>query len=209
MGVGKRGIWGIVILAIFLISLYFDKYIVKGFLAIRFGLLTDIFLGLTTSTAVIAIFFVFGSVVLFQKQHQKWIMPLWVTLALSGIVAFILKFLIGRGRPYQQALISTFPILTSTSHFAWNMSFPSFQAMMAFCALPILLRKRPKFKLIWLILAILVALSRVYLGLHFLSDVIAGAVIGYVIGLGVIKFEEKYSIIKHNHKIILKKFKRK
>ena len=206
MWLKKRGY--LILGILFLLILYFDKLIIQGISNIRFELFINFFIGFTNITVII-IFFVLGSLFLLMKKENKWVLPLWVGLGLSGIVSFILKFLIGRERPYQQGLISAFPLLTNLNHFAWNMSFPSLHAMIAFCALPILFKKRPKFRLIWLILAILIAISRVYLGLHFLSDVFAGALIGYLIGLGIIRFEEKYNLIEYNYNIILKKIKRK
>ena len=44
----------------------------------------------------------------------------------------------------------------------------------------------------WIILAIVIAISRLYLGVHYMSDVIAGAVIGYAIGASIIYIKEKY-----------------
>ena len=62
---------------------------------------------------------------------------------------------------------------------------------MVFCAVPIVSKNFPKFKYAWILFAGLVAFSRVYLGLHFLSDVIVGGVLGYLIGVLVIRLEEK------------------
>jgi undecaprenyl-diphosphatase len=61
--------------------------------------------------------------------------------------------------------------------------------MFVFSAIPLLSKEFPKIKKLWLILAVLVGFSRVYLGLHFLSDVIAGGIVGYFIGLWVIRLE--------------------
>ena len=86
-------------------------------------------------------------------------------------------------------------MLASKSYEIWNFSFPSFQAMLVFCALPILSKEFPKIKWFWIVFACLVAFSRVYFGLHFLSDVIIGGILGYLIGMLVIKLENKKKFI--------------
>jgi undecaprenyl-diphosphatase len=63
--------------------------------------------------------------------------------------------------------------------------------MMVFCTVPILSKEFPKFKYVWVVFASLVGLSRVYFGLHFMSDVIAGALIGYLIGMIVVGYEKE------------------
>jgi membrane-associated phospholipid phosphatase len=77
--------------------------------------------------------------------------------------------------------------------------------MLAFCAVPILAKEFPKFKYIWIIFAGLVAFSRVYFGLHFMSDVTAGGLIGLIIGWAVIEFENKF---KFGEKIYIKIFRK-
>jgi membrane-associated phospholipid phosphatase len=49
----------------------------------------------------------------------------------------------------------------------------------------------PRLKKFWVVLACLIAFSRVYFGLHFLSDVIIGGVIGYGIGALMVKLEKE------------------
>ena len=63
--------------------------------------------------------------------------------------------------------------------------------MLAFCAIPFLSKEFPKFKYFWIAFASLIAFSRVYFGVHFLSDVIAGGLIGYLIGWFVLKTEKE------------------
>jgi len=52
----------------------------------------------------------------------------------------------------------------------------------------------PKYKIVLFVSAFLVAISRVYLGLHYPSDIIAGAAIGmifgYIFALGVLKIND-------------------
>jgi len=78
----------------------------------------------------------------------------------------------------------------------WDFSFPSFHTAIVFCALPIIKKEFTKFWYFWLIFAILVSFSRVYFGVHYFSDILFGAFLGYLIGLLLIKLEEKYSFTK-------------
>lgn len=61
-------------------------------------------------------------------------------------------------------------------------SFPSNHALNNFAAAMFFTRLFPKFKWILFITASLVAISRVYLGLHYPSDIIGGAIIGLAFG---------------------------
>lgn len=185
------------IFAIF-ISLYFDSEISKGISLIRNNFLNDVFLGITFISSELIIFFFLTSLFLIKDHKRKYLLPLWISLGLSAIVSFILKISIQRLRPFQQEIVSILPILEKTSHLIWNFSFPSFQAMLVFCAIPVISKEFPKFKYIWILFAGLVALSRVYFGLHFLSDVIAGSLIGYLIGAFLIKQKvlQKFSFRK-------------
>ena len=105
-------------------------------------------------------------------------------LAASGAAAFaegvtvLLKYLTERARPPVadpaiQALIS---LPDSTS-------FPSGHAATAFAAATAVSVLHPRFRAPLLALAVMVALSRVYLGVHFWSDVLVGSLLGVAIGL--------------------------
>lgn len=62
-------------------------------------------------------------------------------------------------------------------------SFPSGHATTAFAAAYILTRQRKKLSLFFYSLALLVAISRIYLGRHYPSDVLSGAIFGLIIGV--------------------------
>jgi len=180
----------IVILAI-IISFYFDSKIVEGVSLIRNNFLNDFFMGITFVSSEVIIFFFLTSLFLWREHKRRWILPLWLTLGLSVIFGFLLKIAVQRPRPFQTGIVSILPVLEESNYLVWNFSFPSFQAMLAFCAVPILAKEFPKFKYVWIIFAGLVAFSRIYFGLHFLSDVIAGGIIGYLLGVFIVKLEKE------------------
>ena len=65
---------------------------------------------------------------------------------------------------------------------AGGFSFPSNHALNNFAAAVFLLRLFPQYKWIFLITATLISISRIYLGVHYPSDVLGGAILG--IGFG-------------------------
>ena len=196
---------GLLIVFSILVSFYFDSEIVSGISLLRNGFFNDFFMKVTFISSEIIIFFFLTVLLLWRDNKRKWVLPLWITLALSAIVSFLLKVAVQRQRPFQIGIVSLLPALEKSSHLIWNFSFPSFQAMLVFCAIPILSKEFPKFKYVWIIFAGLVAFSRVYFGLHFLSDVIAGGLIGYLLGTIVVKAEKEN---KFGEKIYRKIFRK-
>ncbi len=196
-----------------IVSLFFDIQIVEGISVIRNTLLDDFFLGITFVSSGVIIFFILTSLFLWKEKKRRWIVPLWATLALSVVVSFLLKVSVQRLRPYQLpeviGIINVLPVLQETTHALWNFSFPSFQAMLAFCALPIICKEFPRLKYAWIVFAGLIAFSRVYFGVHFLSDVLAGGLIGYIIGMMILKAESEYKIGQKISEMCERAFKRK
>jgi len=89
----------------------------------------------------------------------------------------ILKELFERARPCNVLSDALTPLGCTGSY-----SFPSNHAVNNFAAAAFFTKLYPRYKSVLFITASLVALSRVYLGLHYPSDIIAGAGIGFVFG---------------------------
>lgn len=77
-----------------------------------------------------------------------------------------------------------------------SFSFPSNHAINNFAAAVFFSRLYPKYKIVLYTTATLVSISRVYLGLHYPSDIIGGAVIGmifgYIFAAGIMKLDNYY-----------------
>jgi membrane-associated phospholipid phosphatase len=105
------------------------------------------------------------------------------TVAGAGLLELLVKELSCRGRPTAAdagAFFSRFPC--NPTDYA-HASFPSGHATTAFALAALLALWYPRWAAGFLALAGLVALSRVVLGAHFPSDVLAGAALGTAVAL--------------------------
>ena len=106
-----------------------------------------------------------------------------VALVAASLASGALKDLVGRVRP---------PLahdsLTALVTLPADPSFPSGHATSAFAAAGVVAAMHPRLRAPVLALAALVALSRVYLGVHYPTDVLAGALLGLAIAAVAVAF---------------------
>ena len=118
--------------------------------------------------------------------------------ASDQLSSFFIKHLVERIRPCN-ILPDVRVLVGATSSY----SFPSSHAVNNFAAATYFYKVFPKYKWPLYIVAFLLAFSRPYVGVHYPSDIIAGAVIGigigYLFSLFVIKIDGLFS--KKNSKI--------
>lgn len=95
----------------------------------------------------------------------------------ADLLAEILKRLTGRARPPVHRLG---PAVGSSS-------FPSGHATTAFACATVLAAFAPRLRMPLFVLAVLIALSRLYNGDHYPLDVIAGSLLGALVGLAVLR----------------------
>jgi len=141
-----------------------------------FVLLTDLGNGLTTLLVCFVLLFVsYGRALIFL-----------ILTNIAGLFAQIFKRLIDSPRPFIYFSHHS-PLL----HFVQGIqifrdhSFPSGHTTTAFsmAVLLVLFSKKKQFTFIYLLLAIGVAWSRIYLGEHFFADVVAGSILGTITSL--------------------------
>lgn len=130
------------------------------------------------------IWFVSG-VILFLKEEKK-DHRFFVPIVLAGAMSFVLiellvKFVVSRPRPTEE--MGAIIIDRSASWY----SFPSSHAAISWAMAVVLTSYEPKLKWVWMTLALLISVSRIYLGVHYPLDVLAGSVFGVGIGTFVLR----------------------
>jgi len=123
--------------------------------------------------------------VVFLVRKYKWQgIAIIVSYAVSGVVAQTLKFFFPSPRPavFYRNLGLPFYEIPGVTLMHSTASFPSGHTASAFALMGILVLLWPssKWNGLWCILAVAVGYSRIYLGNHFLVDVVAGAAIGII-----------------------------
>lgn len=140
-------------------------------------------------STTILIFFFFSIYVLKKKKEFFLSISAFLT---NEIIIILMKEIIRRPRPFRSEIV----LFQLTD---W--SFPSGHAASSFLIAVLASKFWPKYGKYFYSLAALVSFSRLYLGIHYLSDIVAGALIGYTVGAIFIKkkrvvwrFEEKIKI---------------
>lgn len=116
---------------------------------------------------------------------------IFTSIAVSGILNGLLKFVFGRYRPYKMLAESLYGF-TFFAVDAAATSFPSGHANLITALALSLSLVFPRLKYLWLSIALPVIMSRVVVGVHFFSDVVFGAYLACMTtGLVYHVFEQK------------------
>ncbi|MEW5724093.1 MAG: phosphatase PAP2 family protein [Thermodesulfobacteriota bacterium] len=120
--------------------------------------------------------FIFPLVVLALSRSGWSFLFSGLTYGVNAAVFKSIKYTVLRTRPLELAgaILRQSPELTG----ATDPSFPSGHAAISFMMAVFLSARYPRLSPLFLLLAGLICLSRIYLGLHYPSDVLVGALIG-------------------------------
>jgi undecaprenyl-diphosphatase len=128
--------------------------------------------GVFASTVIIWLLLAVWLFVREEKRDHWFFLPVAVASGLSLFITdLLLKNFFARIRP-SGALLTDY-------------SFPSGHATFAWALAVVLASKEPRARWLFYSLAFFISLSRVYLGVHYPADIVAGSMIGVLIGLVV------------------------
>ena len=122
----------------------------------------------------------------FNEKLSKKALYIFTTVALSGILVILIKTITARYRP---------PALLKDNLYGFNWfdvgyivnSFPSGHATTAFSAFVGFSLLWPRYAAVFITFALLIALSRVILDVHYLSDILIGSLLGSICSIYLYK----------------------
>ena len=168
-----------------LLSFLIDSQILSAVIMIQSALIIQLFSYITVLGEILSVILIGIFLSIFIVKYKMRLLPLWASLLTVFILLFLVKILIMRPRPFE--------ILETASIVSTNLSsFPSGHSMAAFALLPFVSVMWEKYSYAFWLMAILIAFSRIYLQVHYLSDIVAGAFIGYLISVIYIHLGDKY-----------------
>lgn len=147
---------------------------------LRIAFLTPLFTGLTMLGNIGLIWILISVTLLFfKKTRTTGIICLMALLGSFLVNNVMLKNLVERARPFE-----TYQMIVPLIGKPLDYSFPSGHTAASFACAGVLYRHfNKKAGAAFLLLAFLIAFSRLYLGVHYPSDIIAGGISGFLLSL--------------------------
>lgn len=196
----KRKIFIIILSVLFILDLilvltnnvsFLDSVIYKFIISFKSNILTNIFKAISflSSTKVIIVFNVILAIIVLINKKTN-LLLITISSISSGVINNLVKYIIKRERPFGIALVK--------ENFY---SFPSGHTMISILFYGMIIYKliESNFKYRKILVSLIsvyilsVGISRIYLGVHYASDVIGGYLLAGIILLILTIIHEKYS----------------
>jgi len=120
------------------------------------------------------LFIILSWIITKQRKVLRYLILLY---AIQSAVIYSLKFLIQRQRPF--LFLDMTSKLSKGPGEILDPSFPSAHADFSFMMATLLATWFPRYWIIFFVVAVFVSWTRIYLGVHYPTDVIVGAILGY------------------------------
>ena len=154
-------------------SFFLDGIVLVIMPALQAPSLDSVFLLITHIGFALGLFVALPFIILLMRKEVSEALYILTAAASSSLIGMLLKMVVATERPSQDIFVFSGPLVNS---------FPSLHALLVFAMLPLLAKHFQKWKYLFSSMAILVAFTRLYFGVHHLSDVVWGALLGYGIG---------------------------
>jgi undecaprenyl-diphosphatase len=167
-----------------------DRHLERWIVHHRPGWLDPLFVFLTHIGTYGAVWLALALVLAAVTRRWQVLVLVAAADALADAVAEILKTAIARDRP---PLVYAHP--KPLVHSLQTHAFPSGHSATSFACATVLARLFPRAAPGFFVLAAAIAFSRVYVGLHWPLDVLAGSVLGAVLGLLVLVLSRRVRVL--------------
>jgi undecaprenyl-diphosphatase len=154
-----------------------DERLSRWIVGHRVGVLDHLFAALSRSGTA-ALIWVALALALAVLTRRPLVLTTVLVCYLADILAYAIKLGVDRPRPGLEPLV----------RLPTDPSFPSGHAATSFAGATMLSAFAPRYRLVFFVLAAGIAFSRVYVGVHWPIDVLAGAALGAALGYGMLTF---------------------
>lgn len=135
----------------------------------------------------VILFIILSFVITKQRKIFRHLLLLY---GIQSVIVYGLKFIIRRERPFhflQEMVLKT----SKAPGEVLDPSFPSAHAAFAFMMATLLAHWFPRYWILFYIAAVFIGWTRIYLGLHYPTDIFAGALLGYGVSKGFFYYFQK------------------
>lgn len=150
-----------------------EKHLEHWIVGLRVGPLNDLFIALSWIGSYGLVWLAIALLLTLAWRRPSVLVMVAVADGAGELVADLGKLIVPRHRPFEHQLGPH-----SSSH-----SFPSGHTTTSFACATVLAAYVPRWRVPLFVLAALIGLSRLYNGMHYPTDVLAGAVLGVLIAL--------------------------